>query len=165
MQPEPAPAPAPAPTLTRADIARDPKSINHKAAVTSFITAGDGLCFLTYFLSKLDETCTCGAFATPTQQAAMRDAADRPVPIDEQLVVDELQGLELDLRELAKRARSMRRDEADQDDQNSGTDSQTSSTDADADADTASQQSSDNEPLDADLDLVMDLVGPPISDS
>lgn len=95
----------PATALTRADIARDPKSINHRSSLVSYITAADGLAFLTYFLAKLEANCTCGAFQDQLPQAEIVTA--------EELKLDELQGLDLDLRELAKQARRAARSDSD----------------------------------------------------
>jgi len=140
--------------LTRADVARDPKSINQKAATVSYITHSDGLVFLTYFLAKLERNCQCGAFANQPAQAE--------IVTTEELKLDEMQGLDLDLRELAKQARRAARSDSDSSDSSDNADTDSSSSDStivapgDEDQDQDQDQSSGSTATDSDSDFDLD---------
>ncbi len=136
----------PAPPLTRADIARDPKSINQKAAIVSFITHGDSLVFLTYFLAKLEHKCACGAFQDQPPQAEIVTA--------EELKLDELQGLDLSIQELAKQARRAARSDSDSSSDNSDSDSDNEdSTTIVAPGDEETDSDSDTSGINSDFEL------------
>ena len=113
--------------------------------------------FLTYFLAKLEHTCACGAFQDQPPQAEIVTA--------EELKLDELQGLDLDLRELAKQARRAARSDSDSDSSSNNSDSDSDNEDSttivapgdeQTDTDTSGSDSDSQSQAEIDSDFELD---------